>query len=58
MGPVKIYEILVTPPQSEGGGPFVSCVFSEDQLLKKVDSLERSGYKAELTKGGNIKKNN
>ncbi|MEA2089115.1 MAG: hypothetical protein U9O55_04760 [Patescibacteria group bacterium] len=58
MEKIEIYEILVNPPIWEGGEPFISFVFSRTELLKKIDSLEKSGYKTELKTTKEYKKNN
>lgn len=55
MEKIEIYEILVTPPPWEGGGPFISSVLSKVDLFKKIDSLERSGYKTEYKPTKKIK---
>ena len=55
MEKIEIYEILVTPPPWVKGGPFISSVLSEADLLKKIDSLKRSGYKTEYKETRRIK---
>ncbi|MCD4705647.1 hypothetical protein K8R61_01025 [bacterium] len=52
---IEMYEIIVTPPKWEGGGSFLNYVSSKKDLFARIDSLERSGYKAEYKETKKIK---